>query len=152
MFLRGIWYNTLLFVSIQSVVLILVYSCGLPVYCNNFETACSKCGEQLQNLLPNPGIVRTSQPLTNEQPLMGTLRRLQIGLLADETGCILGEHILFSEQAWNSFFCRTVKEVVEEASVKPLRHFEQITLFDRFTMIFGFDPEIGKVAVWGIER
>lgn len=83
---------------------------------------------------------------------MWTLICLQIGLLADETGCITGDHILFSGRAWNSFFGRPVEEVVEEASVKLLRHFEQISLFNRFTMVFGFDPGVGKVAVWGMER
>lgn len=88
----------------------------------------------------------------NEWPLIWTLICVQIGLLADETGCISGDHILFSERAWDSFFGCLVKEIIEEANVKLLRHFEQITLFDRFTMVFGFDPEVGKVAVWGMER
>lgn len=76
---------------------------------------------------------------------------IQIGLLADETGCIPGTHILFSRRAWDSFFGRLIREVIGEASMERLRLFEQKIIFNRFTMVFGFDPDVGKVAIWALE-
>ncbi|KAI5820196.1 hypothetical protein BZA77DRAFT_349616 [Pyronema omphalodes] len=103
--------------------------CGFTLFTNSYAAECKKCDAPIQNLLPNPNI---------------------IGRLADETGSIGGNNIIWSPKAWQSLLGRTVKELAEETSKEAMCYFDDFFLFSRVNLAFGWDPEVGKIAVWDV--
>lgn len=55
-----------------------------------------------------------------------------------------------SERAWLSFLGRSGQELAENTSSEVLRYFDDYFLFARMTLAFGWDPEVGKIAVWDV--
>jgi hypothetical protein len=104
-------------------------SCGFTVFTNSFSATCKKCEEPIAVMLPNPNI---------------------IGRVSDETGCISGGHLIWSERAWESLLGRSVRELAEETSKEALQYFDDYFLFTRISLAFGWDAEIGKIAIYDV--
>ncbi|KAF8545347.1 hypothetical protein BDD12DRAFT_811448 [Trichophaea hybrida] len=103
--------------------------CGFTIFTNTFSAACKKCEEPIAVMIPNPNIV---------------------GRISDETGCISGGHLIWSERAWTSLFGKSVKELAEETGKEVLQYFDDFFLFTRVSLAFGWDPEVGKIAVYDV--
>ncbi|KAA8912487.1 hypothetical protein FN846DRAFT_933308 [Sphaerosporella brunnea] len=103
--------------------------CGFTVFTNELSPGCRKCDQPIESMRPNPNIV---------------------GRISDETGCVSGGSMIWSEQAWESLLGRNVKELSENTSPEVLRYFDEFFLFMRINLAFGWDPEIGKIAVWDV--
>jgi hypothetical protein len=103
--------------------------CGFTLFTNSFAAECKKCDAPITNLLPNPNI---------------------IGRLSDETASIVGNQMIWSPKAWQSLLGRTVKELAEETSKEEMLYFDDFFLFSRVNLAFGWDVEVGKIAVWDV--
>jgi hypothetical protein len=58
--------------------------------------------------------------------------------------------MIWSEQAWESLLGRTLQDLAENTSTEVLRYFDEFFLFMRINLAFGWDPEVGKIAVWDV--
>ncbi|KAL7266342.1 hypothetical protein RUND412_011114 [Rhizina undulata] len=101
--------------------------CDLPVYSNTLQPICKNCDKPLATASLNTRI---------------------IGLLCDETASISGSRLLVSEQAWTSLFGKSKEELVENTPMEELVKLECRRLFLRVTAMFGWNHEIGRVAIW----
>lgn len=102
--------------------------CTLPQYTNNTRQSCKQCDRPLALLL-NPHIFET---------------------LSDETGSIRNGKLLVSDKAWTSFFCVEPAKLVETLSLERMHEIEAIASFARITCVFGWDSEVGKIAIWDV--
>ena len=72
-----------------------------------------------------------------------------IGTLVDETGSISTGRAVWSAQAWEQLFGRTVQELVAE-DIPTLRLMEQRMLCLRVHVMFGWAEVVGKLAILAV--
>lgn len=72
-----------------------------------------------------------------------------IGTLVDETGCIEPGKLLWSPRAWEILFNRSVKQVTE-MTLEEHKLFEQRVMFMRMHLVFGWETNVGKLAILGV--
>ena len=58
--------------------------------------------------------------------------------------------MIWSQQAWVSFLGRSVEELSTSTSKEVLQYFDDYYLYTRVNLGFGWDPEVGKIAVWDV--
>ena len=58
--------------------------------------------------------------------------------------------MIWSETAWISLLGRGTQELAEGTSTEVLRYLDDFFLFMRVTIAFGWDPELGKIAVFDV--
>ena len=98
----------------------------MPIYANTPTAKCKNCEKEV-GLRLNPNI---------------------IGTLIDETGSIAPGKLLWSDNAWEDLFGRTVnKLVVDDQAIGLL---EQRLKYMRITVIFGWAEDVGKLAVLAV--
>ena len=102
-------------------------SCGIPMYANTLTIPCPNCSKLLALSL-NPKV---------------------LGTLADETGCIAPGKLLWSSKAWEELFGRTEEEVTL-MTAEEIGWFEQRVLFMRLHLVFGWEEDVGRLAVLGV--
>lgn len=69
-----------------------------------------------------------------------------VGRLSDETGCVAGSKLIWSDQAWLSLLGKSVHEL-SESSKEDLQYLDDAYMFARTHLAFGWDREIGKIAI-----
>ncbi|KAI9812898.1 MAG: hypothetical protein M1827_004416 [Pycnora praestabilis] len=108
--------------------------CGLPLFANATTATCRQCDKQI-DLALNPKIVLTTQ----------------IGSLIDETGSIIPGKLVWSTEAWVQLFGRTA-DYLASTNAQLLSYMEKRLLFLRFTLVFGWSEDIGKLAICRVMR
>jgi hypothetical protein len=66
--------------------------------------------------------------------------------LADETGCIEQGKLLWSPQAWEQLFGRSV-DIIAALSIDEARWFEERMMFLRMHLVVGWEENIGRLTV-----
>ncbi|KAI9715372.1 MAG: hypothetical protein M1812_006017 [Candelaria pacifica] len=98
--------------------------CGVPLFANTIAAKCKQCGQEVA-LAINPKIV---------------------GSIIDETGCISAGKLVWSDEAWEQLLGRTAQQLVE-ATPPLLKYLEHRLLFLRYTLVFGWSEDVGKLAI-----
>ena len=98
--------------------------CGVPLFANAPVAKCKQCDKD-NDLRINPRLV---------------------GLLVDESGGIASGKLIWSEDAWWQLLGRT-KEELARSSAELLKYLECRLLFLKIVVMFGWAPEVGKLAV-----
>lgn len=98
--------------------------CGIPIYANLLSGTCKQC-DKIVPLALNPGIV---------------------GKLLDETGDIGQGKLVWTEEAWEMLWGRSVDELCVMGS-KEIGLLESRVLGLRFSFLFGWEESIGRLAV-----
>lgn len=57
-----------------------------------------------------------------------------------------GENLIISDEAWGSLFNRPIEEIIN-APLADLQAIEHRMLFQRLTMVVGWTPDLGKLAI-----
>jgi hypothetical protein len=70
-------------------------------------------------------------------------------MILDETGCVAPGKLLWSARAWEQLLGRPVAELAA-MSIEDIRWLEQRLSFLRMHMVFGWDENIGRLAVLGM--
>ena len=98
--------------------------CGVPIFANAAQASCKQCDQEVI-LRPNPRIV---------------------GQLSDETGSVNGGKLVWAEEAWKLLLGRSTQELVAEPP-QTLKNLEYQMKNVRVTLLMGWSPEVGKLAV-----
>lgn len=69
-----------------------------------------------------------------------------VGRVSDETGCVAGSNLIWSEQAWLSLLGRSAQGFSESCK-EDLQFLDDFYMFARVDIAFGWDSEIGKIAI-----
>ena len=98
--------------------------CGVPIFANAIQARCKQCDQEV-DLRPNPRIV---------------------GQLADETGSVNGGKLIWADEAWKLLLGRSTQDLVAEPP-QTLKNLECQMKNVRVTLLMGWSPEVGKLAV-----
>lgn len=97
------------------------------MYANEPVAKCKNCNKELELQL-NPKV---------------------IGSLIDETGSIAAGKLLWSAQAWEDLFGRSVEELVA-MDIQMMKLMEQRMAYMRVHLVFGWAEEVGKLAILAV--
>lgn len=70
----------------------------------------------------------------------------QVGTLIDETGTIACGKLIWSSTAWEQLLGRTAEELALQ-DTDVLKYMEHRLLFLRFSLLFGWSQEVGKLVI-----
>ncbi|KAL8794224.1 MAG: hypothetical protein Q9195_003178 [Heterodermia aff. obscurata] len=102
--------------------------CGLPLYANTPKSSCKHCEKQVE-LGINPKMV---------------------GTMTDETGSIACGKLIWSKTAWEQLLGRNAEELAE-CNTNVLKYMEHRLLFLRFSLLFGWSQEIGRLVICRVQ-
>ncbi|KAI1418594.1 hypothetical protein F5Y13DRAFT_196402 [Hypoxylon sp. FL1857] len=120
--------------------------CGIPLYANKPIATCKNCASR-QDLVLNPRI---------------------IGSIVDESGTITGSKLIWCNGAWTQLLFRSragelredgsganLKEQSWEATTTlgtdALRDIEELLLYSRVTLTFGWSSKLERLCILGVE-
>ncbi|KAJ2975926.1 hypothetical protein NUW58_g8222 [Xylaria curta] len=120
--------------------------CGIPLYANKPTAICKNCDSQ-RDLSLNPRV---------------------LGSFLDESGMIIGQKLIWNDEAWNQFlFGLPIEETTashEQANptqqswkdiatfnTDSMRDLEMQLLYSRVTLTFGWSTELGRLCILGVE-
>ncbi|KXJ87746.1 hypothetical protein Micbo1qcDRAFT_207938 [Microdochium bolleyi] len=117
--------------------------CGVPLSANKPVAFCNNCGTQ-QTLFMNPRVLKT---------------------FVDESGCLAGSKLVWSEDAWQQFLLPDTGNSETEEGTPPadswhrilelktneLRQYEEELLYSRMTLTFGWSAGIHRLCVLAVE-
>ena len=69
-----------------------------------------------------------------------------MGLTIDETGGIERGKLIWSDMAWKNFLGRT-PDMLARANDGILRYLDSRLVFLKLTILFGWDPKVGRLLV-----
>ncbi|KAI1100190.1 hypothetical protein F4804DRAFT_348734 [Jackrogersella minutella] len=120
--------------------------CGIPLYANKPVATCKNC-ELRRDLALNPRI---------------------IGAMIDESGMITASKLVWCDDAWSQLFFGSATDELEEANSDPnlieqswedltaigtdaLRELEELLLYSRITLTFGWSSKLERICILGVE-
>jgi len=116
-------------------------SCGVMIYANTSVAKCRTC----------------------DRPKFMQLNPKIFGVVADETGCLSAEKLVWSEQAWRQVCfpnehgewpdCTQfdVAGTTSRLDMPTLQAMEERWLYTRMTIIFAWAGAIGRICVWKVQ-
>ena len=122
--LNAEWSASSLALNHRNPSLLLIFSCGVPLFANAISAQCKQCSQAV-SLRINPRLV---------------------GLLIDETGAVTSGKLIWSDEAWWQLLGRTAEELASSEAVL-LKYLENRLLFLRVVILFGWSAEVGKLVV-----